>query len=74
VATRSPRSNAGSWFRPRRTDKLALAGYLWEEQAEAFTPHCLYVLTLQEDRIQEITAFVTPDMFQRFSLPASVAA
>jgi hypothetical protein len=47
----------------------ALAGYLWEEQTEAFTPYCLYVLTLREGRIEEITAFVAPETLQRFGLP-----
>jgi hypothetical protein len=32
-----------------------------------------HVLTLHEEQIQEITAFVSPDTFQRFGLPMSVA-
>ena len=51
----------------------ALAGYLWDEQTEAFERYCLYVLTLRERRIEEITAFVTPEAFQRFGLPESIA-
>jgi RNA polymerase sigma-70 factor (ECF subfamily) len=51
----------------------ALAGYLWDEQTEAFMPYCLYVLTLREGQIEEITAFVTPETFQRFGLPDSIA-
>ena len=51
----------------------ALAGYLWAEQTEAFMPYCLYVLTLREGQIEEITAFVAPETFQRFGLPESVA-
>ncbi len=51
----------------------ALAGYLWEEQTEAFMPYCLYVLTLGEGQIEEITAFVTPETFQPFGLPESIA-
>ncbi len=51
----------------------ALAGYLWEVQTGAFLPYCLYVLTLGERRIQEITAFVTPETFQYFDLPESIA-
>jgi RNA polymerase sigma-70 factor (ECF subfamily) len=50
----------------------ALAGYLWDEQTEAFTPYCLYVLALREAKIEGITAFVTPETFQRFSLPESI--
>jgi RNA polymerase sigma-70 factor (ECF subfamily) len=51
----------------------ALAGYLWEAKAEAFMPYCLYVLTLREGQIEEITAFVTPETLQRFGLPESIA-
>jgi RNA polymerase sigma-70 factor, ECF subfamily len=52
----------------------ALAGYLWDEQTEAFMPYCLYVLTFREGQIAEITAFVTPEIMQRFGLPESIAA
>ena len=51
----------------------ALAEYAWDEQTEAFMPYCLYVLTLREGQIEEITAFVTPEAFQRFGLPESIA-
>lgn len=51
----------------------ALAGYLWVEEAGAFMPYCLYVLTLQKGHIEEITAFVKPETFQRFGLSESVA-
>ena len=51
----------------------ALAGYLWEARTGAFLPYCLYVLTLRERRIQEITAFVTLETFQYFGLPESIA-
>jgi RNA polymerase sigma-70 factor (ECF subfamily) len=52
----------------------ALAGYLWDEHTEAFMPYCLYVLTFREGQIAEITAFITPETFQRFGLPESIAA
>jgi RNA polymerase sigma-70 factor, ECF subfamily len=51
----------------------ALAGYLWDEQTEAFMPYCLYVLTLGQGQTEEITAFVTPEALQRFGLPGSIA-
>jgi hypothetical protein len=44
-----------------------------DEQSEEFMPYCLYVLTLRDDQIEEITAFVTPETFRRFGLPESVA-
>ena len=49
-----------------------LAAYTWNEQAEAFTPHCLHVLTLGEARIAEVTAFLTPELFPHFDLPAAI--
>ena len=52
----------------------ALAGYLWDEQTAAFMPYCLYVLTLQQGQIEEITAFVTREAFPRFGLPELIAA
>jgi RNA polymerase sigma-70 factor (ECF subfamily) len=52
----------------------ALAGYLWDKQTDAFMPYCLYVLTLREGQIQEITAFVSAETFQRFGLPESNTA
>jgi RNA polymerase sigma-70 factor (ECF subfamily) len=51
----------------------ALAGYLLDEHAEAFMPYCVYVLTLREGQIEEITAFVSPEAFQRLGLPGSIA-
>jgi RNA polymerase sigma-70 factor (ECF subfamily) len=52
----------------------ALAGYLWDEQTGAFKPYCLYVLTLREGQIEEITAFVSPETFQSFGLPEVITA
>src|SRR5262245_17191250 len=46
-----------------------LAGYLWDDGVSAYVPYCLYVLTLQADRIEELTAFVMPETFRRFGLP-----
>jgi RNA polymerase sigma-70 factor, ECF subfamily len=51
----------------------ALATYAWEEQAAAFMPHSLSVLTLRGDKIQEIAAFLTPESLPRFEVPASIA-
>jgi RNA polymerase sigma-70 factor (ECF subfamily) len=51
----------------------ALAGYLWDDDAGAFIPNCLSVLTLYDKQIEEVTAFLTAEAFLRFDLPASVA-
>jgi RNA polymerase sigma-70 factor, ECF subfamily len=49
-----------------------LAGYLWDTPADAFTPYCLCVLSVRSGQIAEITAFVTPEIFQPFGLPSSI--
>ncbi len=51
----------------------AFATYSWDEQVAAFMPHSLSVLTLREGKIEEITAFLTPDPFPHFNLPPSIA-
>jgi RNA polymerase sigma-70 factor, ECF subfamily len=52
--------------------QLALATYSWDEQTAAFMPHSLSVLTLREGKIEEITAFMTPEPLSHFNLPASI--
>jgi RNA polymerase sigma-70 factor, ECF subfamily len=47
----------------------ALAGYIWDEQANAFEAEGILVLTFREDRIEEVTAFRTPEVFPFFGLP-----
>jgi RNA polymerase sigma-70 factor, ECF subfamily len=47
----------------------AVAGYLWDAQAAAFRPETIIVLTFQAARIEEITAFRSPELFPRFRLP-----
>jgi RNA polymerase sigma-70 factor, ECF subfamily len=47
----------------------ALAGYIWDEQANSFAAEGILVLTFGEDRIEEITAFRTPEVFPFFGLP-----
>jgi RNA polymerase sigma-70 factor (ECF subfamily) len=71
-----PLAESHSWrmLQTSANGQPALAGYLFDEDAEAFVPNCLSVLTLREDRIEEITAFLTPDLFSHFDLPASIAA
>ena len=55
----------------RANGQPAFAQYLWDEDALAFLPHAIAVLTLDGDRIAEITVFMgTPD-FAAFGLPAA---
>jgi RNA polymerase sigma-70 factor, ECF subfamily len=50
----------------------AFATYRWDEQTTLFMPHSLSVLTLHEDKVEEITAFMTSDPFPHFTLPATI--
>jgi RNA polymerase sigma-70 factor, ECF subfamily len=47
----------------------AVAGYLWDEQTTAYRAETIIVLTFQGARIEEITAFRSPEFFPHFGLP-----
>jgi RNA polymerase sigma-70 factor (ECF subfamily) len=51
----------------------ALAGYIWRERTSAFEAESIVVLTLRGERIEEITAFRTPELFPRFGLTEQLA-
>src|SRR6266542_3405216 len=69
-----PLSGARRWqmLTTSANGQPALATYSWDEQTAAFMPHSLSVLTLREGKIEEITAFMTPDPLSHFNLPASI--
>ena len=50
--------------------QLAFGHYIWNEATGRHLPHGINVLTLRGTRVSEITAFLTPDAFGRFGLPA----
>ena len=52
----------------------ALATYAWNEHTGAFTPHSITVLTLRGGEIEEMMAFLDPDLLAPFGLPASLSA
>jgi RNA polymerase sigma-70 factor, ECF subfamily len=54
--------------------QIAFGGYAWDEDAQVFEPHEINVLTLRGAEIEEITAFLAPDAFRRFGLPARIPA
>jgi RNA polymerase sigma-70 factor (ECF subfamily) len=56
----------------RANGQLAFGAYAWDDTAQTFTPRAVDVLTLRGEQIQEITAFLTPDAFRGFGLPASL--
>ena len=73
----------------RANGQLAIGCYMWDEARGTFAAAVLDVLTLRDDRIEQVTGFIapwvfarfgetegvmTPDAFARFGLPESVAA
>jgi RNA polymerase sigma-70 factor (ECF subfamily) len=55
----------------RSNGQLAFAEYLWDGDAEEFRPHAVMVLTLQGNRIAELTAFLGHRLPERFGMPAT---
>jgi RNA polymerase sigma-70 factor (ECF subfamily) len=51
----------------------AFGHYLWDQAAQAFVPRELVVLTLDADRIAELTIFRDPKLLGHFDLPDHVA-
>jgi RNA polymerase sigma-70 factor (ECF subfamily) len=58
----------------RANGQLAFGHYHWRRDKGAFLPHGVNVLTLRGERIQEITVFLTDDVFRRFGLPDEIPA
>ena len=56
----------------RANGQPAFGNYIWDDEASAFVPHAIVVLTLDGDRIGEITTFLGADGFERFGLPERV--
>ena len=56
----------------RANGQPAIAWYSWDEASGRFVPGALEVLDLEGDRIKRITAFVYPELYPRFGLPASL--
>jgi RNA polymerase sigma-70 factor (ECF subfamily) len=52
---------------PTRANGQAAVGcYMWDAEREIYAAAVLDVLTIRGDRIEEVTAFVSPWVFQRF--------
>jgi RNA polymerase sigma-70 factor (ECF subfamily) len=57
----------------RANGQLAFGQYIWDEERENFLAHSITVLTLDGERITEITAFLNADLMVRFGLPDEIA-
>ena len=56
----------------RANGQVALAYYQRDAETGRFRASALDVITFEGPRIKEITAFVTPEIFSRFDLPAEL--
>jgi RNA polymerase sigma-70 factor (ECF subfamily) len=57
----------------RANGQVALAYFQRDAETGRFTASALDVITFEGPRIKEITAFLTPQIFPRFGLPAELA-
>ena len=58
----------------RASGQLAFGFYLWSDEKGAFAAHDIIVLTLDGARIAELIAFLEPEAFRHFGLPAEWSA
>jgi len=74
-ARRVPLTGCGSWRHvpTSANGQPAVGCYLWNADAGRHVAWAINVLTLREDRIAEITAFVGAEHFPPFGLPHSLA-
>ena len=74
--SRGPLAGTTRWrlIPTRANGQLAFGLYAWADKTQTFMPRAVDVLTLRGAQIQEITAFLTPDAFRNFDLPAILPA
>jgi RNA polymerase sigma-70 factor (ECF subfamily) len=57
----------------RANGQPAFANYFWDAEREAFVANDIIVLTMDGASIAELTAWLTPEVFERFGLRAELA-
>jgi RNA polymerase sigma-70 factor (ECF subfamily) len=50
----------------RANGQLAVGCYMWNDERDSYVAAVIDVLTLRDDRIDDVTAFLAPWVFQRF--------
>jgi RNA polymerase sigma-70 factor (ECF subfamily) len=58
----------------RANGQPAIGWYSWRPAEAAFLPSSIEVLTLEGERVKEIVAFASPELFPRFGLPVRLSA
>ena len=61
------------WITTSANAQIAIASYGLDETTGRHTPTAIDVYTVEDGAIKEITAFVMPELFPRFGLPAELA-
>jgi hypothetical protein len=56
----------------RANGQAAVGWYVWSPDRKAYAPASLEVLTIEDVRVKEITAFASPELFERFGLPTEL--
>jgi RNA polymerase sigma-70 factor (ECF subfamily) len=59
-------------FATRANGQVALAYYLLDTETGRFLPAAIDLLTFEGAQVKEITAFIMPELFPRFGLPAEL--
>jgi hypothetical protein len=54
--------------------QVGLALYRWDDEKRSFAAHAINVLDVTGDRVGATMFFLTPEVFERFGLPAAVTA
>jgi RNA polymerase sigma-70 factor (ECF subfamily) len=62
------------WIETRANTQPAIGWYLWDEDEECFAPAAMEVYSFAGERLAQIAAFASPELFNRFGLPAKLAA
>jgi RNA polymerase sigma-70 factor (ECF subfamily) len=57
----------------RANGQLAVGCYMWDEERGCYAGEVIDVLTLRGGLIAEVTAFIFPELFERFGLPEELA-
>jgi hypothetical protein len=65
--------NPGCSRSRRANGQPAFASYMWDARRERYLPTSLEVLTLEGERMKDITAFVSPELPPRLGLPAELS-
>ena len=69
---RGPLAGGSRWrlVHTRANGQPAFGAYRWDAERNSFAAREIIVITLDGDRIAEITAFLSAEPFERFGLPA----